>query len=285
MGRPRPLVALVGLVLLAAGCTAIRPQPAARAIGGGAAPPAVSTCYDSPIATHSMWAAGVPEVPCTGPHLAETYYTGTSPGPGSSAHVRPGSPEMFGLFATCEEYAREFLGAAWHSGWVQIQLTLPRADRSVSAAERRFSCEAFEVDQLGPENPVRRTSSLRGALVARGPLSMGCLSLRDRPAKAQLVAAGCDQPHEAEYVSSGHQADPPDSLDQGQIDLVGDRRCAGAVSSYTRSHQRVLVGFAGWGPAYWMVGQVTLRCFALAPAGKRFTASVKALGDREPPTV
>jgi hypothetical protein len=30
---------------------------------------------------------------------------------------------------------------------------------------------------------------------------------------------------------------------------------------------------------------VTLRCLAVAAAGKRFTASVKGIGDREPPTV
>jgi hypothetical protein len=50
-------------------------------------------------------------------------------------------------------------------------------------------------------------------------------------------------------------------------------------------HQGVLVGFVGWGPDYWDVGQISLRCLAVAPAGKRFTASVKAIGNREPPTV
>jgi hypothetical protein len=192
---------------------------------------------------------------------------------------------MFDLFATCEERAREFLGAPWYSGWVQIQLTLPRPDPA-AADVRTYSCEVFEVDQIGPETVVRRTSSLRGALAARGPLSMGCVAQRNPPARAPMIRAACDQPHEAEYVG-GYAADLPAGLpDQEQIDLVADRRCAPGVHAYVRAFRtEILRGFTGWGPAYWEVGQRTMRCFAVAQPGKRFTASVKGLGDRAPPTV
>jgi hypothetical protein len=97
--------AVVLVLTISSGCAALRPTTEARGVG----PPPPGPCYDASIAPRSLWAAGMPEVPCTGPHLAETYYTGTSPGPGSSAHVLPGSREMFSLFATCEEKAKEFL--------------------------------------------------------------------------------------------------------------------------------------------------------------------------------
>jgi hypothetical protein len=275
---------VAGALVLATGaaCDAAGPGPAARGVSSAPTP---GPCHDAPIAPDSIWVDTAPAVACTGPHLAEIYHTATADAPPQAAPVQPGSQAMSRLFAGCEEKATGFLGAPWYTGWVQIRVALPRPDDWAKGA-RAYSCQAFEVDQIGPENAVRRASSLRGALAARGPLSMGCLAARTPAARAPLVRAACDQPHEAEYVA-GYTAVPPASLTQADADLVADRRCGAAVGAYTRAvgHRQILVGFAGWGPGYWWVGQVTLRCLAVAHPGKRFTASVKGIGDREPPTV
>jgi hypothetical protein len=266
---------MLAVVLVAgAGCTARRSDAEAR----GAGPPPPGPCYDAAMAPDALSADLGPEVACTAAHQAELYGAGPVDSP-----VRPGTADTEGIFAGCAEKASQFLGASWLNGWVQIRAIVPTPD-DWAAGKREYRCAAFEVDQLGPERVVRRTSSLRGALATRGPLAMACLA-RTAPA-APLAPAACDQPHEAEFVG-GFAADPPGSTSQEQVDLTGDRRCAAAVSSYSRSitNPKILVGFAGWGPGYWWVGQTSLRCLAVAPAGKRFTASVKAIGDNEPPTV
>lgn len=229
-----------------------------------------------------MWADGTPVVPCTETHRAETFHTGTVDAAPGTAQVQDGSPELFALYATCEAKAKEFLGADSYTGRIVLRVTLPRPDDWL-AGVRAYSCEAFEIDQPGWETAVRRTSSLRGALAAPGPLTMGCFTMRSPPEWVPLVPAACDQPHDAEYVGAvtATQSQANDS-DAAEAALFA--ACATALKAYvgSKSLRDYHYGYTGFVPEQ---GQLTALCFALPEDGKRFTASVKGIGDRAPPTV
>jgi hypothetical protein len=265
------------MILAAGGCDGRRPTGAARALKTDAA--RVGACYDAPILPQSMWSDGTPVVPCTEMHRAETYYTGTVDAPPDSAQVQDGSQELIKLYATCEAEAKTFLGADWYAGRLAILVTLPRPD-DWQAGTRTFSCEVFEIDQPGHETAVRRTASLRGALAAPGPLAMGCFNMRNPPEWAPMVPAACDQPHDAEYVGATLAASELEleTNTEALFDKCVDLLVGYVGSTNIRGYQYGYIGSS-------LSGELRVRCFAMPAAeGKRFTASVKGIGNRTPPT-
>jgi hypothetical protein len=134
---------------------------------------------------------------------------------------------------------------------------------------------------------VRRSSSLRGALAAAGPLTMACFWYRSPPVTLPEVPAPCDQPHDTEHVGAFTGTLP---LPQGK-DAAHDyaeARCIQLVASYVGSSTLtgITPGWLEWDQQTWDTGRLTVRCFALPEQdGKRFTASVKGIGRSTPPTV
>jgi hypothetical protein len=257
----------------------------ASASASAATGPQAGACYDTALAPRSMWADGTKPVACTETHRAETYHAGTVDAPGSAPQVQPGSQQIIDLFATCEAKAKEFLGADWHVGRIELQLTLPRPD-DWTAGVRSYSCEAAEIDQPGDPTAVRRTASLRGALASPAALAMGCFKMRNPPDWAPMVPAPCDQPHDAEYVGAFTGKQPLPQGDEASSEFGLDQ-CDAAVAKYVGSpnYRRMVAGYIGWGKAAWDTGRLTARCFAVVEEGRQFTASVKGIGTRNPTTV
>jgi hypothetical protein len=281
------VVAVVAALVVVAGCGQDRPRRA----GATASPspsaltrPYVGACYDAPMAPRSMWADGTQPVACTEQHRAETYHAGTVDAPGGAAQVQPASQQMFDLFATCEAQAKTFLGADWHTGRIELLLTLPRP-QDWMAGVRAYSCEAVEIDQPGERAAVRRTSSLRGSLATPGPLTMSCFDMRNPPNWAPMVPVACDQPHHAEYAGA-FTAKQPTPGDDNAVLQAGFDSCEPIIDAYvgSRYNRRISWGYIGWDRYFWDFGQLTTRCFAVAEEGKRFTATVKGIGTRDPAT-
>ena len=287
--RPLAAIGLISVLATVTGCQEDAPTVAtgssASASASSAPGPQVGACYDAAYAPRSMWADGTPPVPCTQTHRAETYHVGTVDAPANAGQVQAASQQLVDLFATCEAKAKEFLGADWHTGRIELLLTLPRPD-DWGKGTRSYSCEAVEIDQPGQPSAVRRTSTLRGALAQPGPLSMRCFDMRNPPTWAPMVPVACDQPHHAEYAGAFTGKLPPTGDDEANTEAAFDS-CEPVIDTYVGSpnYRRILIGFLGWSRQAWDAGQLTARCYAVAEEGKRFTASVKGIGTRNPPTV
>jgi hypothetical protein len=256
-------------------------SPSASAAAG----PHAGACYDAALMPHSMWADGTKPVPCTETHRAETYHVGTVDAPAGAAQVQPATQQMFDLYAACEAKAKEFLGADWHTGRVELLVTLPRP-ADWMAGVRTYSCEVAETDNVGERTAVRRTSSLGGALAQPGPLTMRCFDMRTPPHWIPMVPISCDQPHSAEYAGA-FTAKQPAAGDEDTVVQVGFDRCEPVVDAYLGSsnNRYIAWGFFGWHRYFWDLGQLTVRCFAIADGGKRFKSSVKGIGNRSPAVV
>ena len=271
--------------VLVTGCAEIRPLSEVRGMGAKPGPePTVGACYDAALAPRSMWADGTPAVPCTQTHRAETYHAGLLDAPATKTQAEPSTEQLLTLFTTCEAKAKDFLGGEWYTARLEIELTLPRPDDFI-AGVHAYSCEVYEIDQPGHPTAVRRTSSLRGALAAPGPLSMTCFDMRNPPEWAPMVPARCDQPHDAEYVGViPRQAKPSGTDDEANMDAAV-QACRPVVTEYVGARNpRVGWGFIGYGAQVWGAGQLAGRCFALPAEGTKFTASIKGIGNRRPPT-
>jgi hypothetical protein len=280
-----PVAAVV--MLAAVGCAAARPMAQARGMAGKAAKagpePTAGACYDAPIAPRSMWADGTPAVPCTQTHRAETYHLGKVDAPSADGQAQPDTKQILRLFDICEVRAKEFLGADWSSGRVEIAVTLPRPDDWV-AGVRAYSCEVFEIDQPGQPAAVRRTSSMRGVLAEPGPLSLGCFDMRNPPQWTPMVPARCDQPHDAEFAGVIARAPIPTGDAEARKKVMLDA-CEPVVSAFVGAlNPRIGWGFDPYGGPIWDAGQMAARCFMVPEEGKKFTASVKGIGARRPST-
>jgi hypothetical protein len=280
MGRAGSFLAAGLLMAAVTGCESSPGAAPAPASAAPTAAAAVGTCYDAPLALYSMWSDGTEPVSCTQTHRAETFHVGTVEG---AVEVLPQTRRMFDLFATCATKAAEFLGGNWYDGRVDLLVTVPRPG-DWAAGVRSYSCEAAEVDQIGSETAVRRTSSLRGVLATPGPLSLGCFNHRNKPEHLPLTPAACDQPHDAEYVGAAPLTYPRPV--GGHSDEMG-AGCKAAIKAFVG-----IPDTAGWSytaagitEEQWDRGRLTARCFVLPPdRDKPFTGSVKGIGAGDPPT-
>jgi len=297
-GLPTPVTVILalGLSLLLAAVTACGESPRSAAVEPASASPAtrapvaprLGACYDAPLTPYrsrSLWADLTPAVSCAEAHRVETYHVGTVDAPSGAAEVQPRSQQMFDLFAVCAAKATQFLGGKWYDARVGLQVTLP-VDKDWSAGVRSYSCDMAELDQVGEEAAVRRTSSLRDALAAPGALFMGCFNRTSTVYWAPMVPAACDQRHDAEYVGAFDGVIPA-SDDEDTIEQVGLDGCERIVGSYLGSpdFRDIYIGYLGWNSYHWHFGRLTVQCFATPVPGRRFTGSVKGIGGRRPPTV
>jgi hypothetical protein len=272
-------VAIVALLVAAVGCESSSDAEQASASAAPAKPSAaVGMCYDARLTMYSMWADGAAAVPCSQPHRAETFHVGTIDG---AVEVRQRTQRMSELFAICAAKAKEFLGANWYDGRIDLLVTVPRQD-AWKAGVRTYSCEAAEIDSIGSDIAIQRASSLRGALAA-GLLLLKCHDRPNKPKDGPLVPAACDQPHDGEYVGAVEASYPPPAAGYDDQTNAG---CWAALKAYVgmSSTDGWSITEIGITTEHWDRGRLTVRCFTHSAPSEQFTASVKGIGNRRPAT-
>jgi hypothetical protein len=270
-------------VVLVAGCAGAGPAGQGRALDLSGPRPSVGTCYDAPFLPHSLWADGTEPVACEQSHRLETFHVGTLDVPVGAPPVVPASQPLFDASASCATAARDFLGAEWYTGRVEIGLTLPGPD-DWQAGNRAYSCELMQVDEAAAAIPARRTGSLRGALTAAGPLTLGCLTATDVESLDVLRPVACDQPHDAEFAGA-FTADRPMPPNHDDLIDAGFDGCYPVALAYvgTSRFHPLRWWFSNFSEADWGFGNRTARCYVIAPKGTRLKASVKGIGTAAPP--
>ena len=141
--------------------------------------PPIGVCHPGdPTKVASL--ASFDPVDCAAPHRTETVHVGAFAGVAAGRPAPPadGSPEIRTAFGECDGKAREYVGNEWRGGRLRLGVALPSAQAWTGGA-RWFRCDMAEVANVEFNGDVvSRTASVRDALKAPSPLSLGCYSIQ-----------------------------------------------------------------------------------------------------------
>lgn len=143
-------------------------------------------------------------VDCAASHRLETVYVGAFTGAAATAPKPPakGSPEIRAAYAECDAKAKEFVGADWRTARLWLGVVLP-SPQAWSGGSRWFRCDITEVTNVEDNgDTTSRTGSVKGALKAASPLSLGCYEVklaRDSSIDT-MPAVPCDKDHNSEFA-------------------------------------------------------------------------------------
>jgi hypothetical protein len=197
----RWLAALACTFMLAAlaGCAKLPPGVDGDLTDGWAPMPAAGQFRPADHVCHTEQLRKAPEssyspVPCTGPHLEETFFLGELTGAPARAEnaFRP-------AYQQCAKRATAFLGEDWRLGWVVTQPVLPSDDGWAGGA-RWYRCDVAETSPTDG-SLVRRSGGLQGALRPGGRLRMGCIKPTiDAVQVTDMRPVACSGGHGAEFA-------------------------------------------------------------------------------------
>lgn len=259
-------------------------DPAGRALPSGA--PTAASCWTVD-ETAAMSAFPWPSAPvdCALPHTAEVFHLGQvdpklveALSKATGEEVKLTENLMYAQARrACTVLASTFLGGGWHTARVRVLADWVKPQRS-----GYFGCAVVETGDPAGARYVRRTGTLRNALAAgeSSPLAVACVA---RGADGSLGYAGCDQPHEGEFVGTYTVTPAEAPFDESAVRQAANAGCARTALAYlglpaegNRSDLR---------PAYvgpltasdWLGSDQTFACYAMAAQG-RLRGSVKGLG-------
>ncbi len=231
-----------------------------------------------------------PPVSCTSSHVLDVAYVGTFTG-ADAARVTPpavGSPQQRAAYAKCQAPTATFLGADWHSGMVQLSVSLPD-EAGWTGGARWFRCDVSILDY--PDGDTTSYSiALKGSLKTDTAASLRCVVWKDHKTYiTNLAKSTCAKPFNGEYAgffTAPNTAFPSTDKKESQI---GQDGCEGVVAHFLgfsgHSDESQYVGWVSlhFDEDRWNSGDRTIRCFASAfTSDGKFTQSVKGIGAKKP---
>jgi len=247
------------------------PLPAARPFR-----PADHTCHDAVHETTNPDTYA--PIPCSGRHVAETFFVGDLTGPAAaagagSAEARPRA------YAECSRQASRFTGADWHTGWLALQTVLPGPDGWAGGA-RWFRCDLGEIDP-DEGHVMPRQGSLRRAMITRSGLVMRCFNPAvTRSDVGAMHPASCTAAHTAEFAGLWQAPGGDyDALNTARI----EKGCDTVIAKFAAvPDDKDLPSRTGWlgfppGETMWQLGDRSVQCF-LWLNGEKMTGSYRDAG-------
>ena len=150
-----------------------------------------------------------PPVTCTSSHALDVAYVGTFTG-ADAARVTPpatGSPQQRAAYAKCQAPTATFLGADWHSGLLQLTVTLPDEEGWTGGA-RWFRCDVSVLDY--PDGDTTSYSiTLKGSLKTNTAASLQCVVWKDHKTYITDIAKStCSKPFNVSTPASSPRRTP-----------------------------------------------------------------------------
>lgn len=225
-------------------------------------------------------------VACDQPHLVETVHVGTFPAEAAADLDAPPAPDSDAqrrAYRVCEKQAREYLGADFRRGRLWLGVATP-SQPGWDGGARWFRCDLMEVESVYGE-PVKRESSLAGALSERSSLSLGCYRVEvDDEEVRKMTPVGCDKEHQAEFVGvwrapNGGYLDHKDGDAESKVYEGCRERVAEYVDVPADGDLVYRTGaIADWmSEQDWAAGDRAFRCYLWLP-GRDLTESLRDAG-------
>jgi hypothetical protein len=223
-------------------------------------------------------------VDCIKAHQVETVHVGTFTGAAGNRKTPPpaGSPEARAAYAECAAKAAAYLGADLHTARLWLGAAMP-SPAAWAGGARWFRCDLGEVDGLDDGDLVSHEGSLKGALKAASPLSLGCYNPKLANGDVQeMVPIDCAKAHHSEFV--GTYLAPNVTWDAFQKDTKAGAKCYDLVAKYVGVSRSTVKYRSGWIAYYpseqdWSAGDRAVRCF-LWRSDKTFKRSLKGAGSK-----
>jgi hypothetical protein len=284
------LVFLAVLALLAGGVYwAIRPREIPTTPPSGA--PKVGSCWTvDEAAAHNAFPWSGSPVDCAQPHTMEVFHVGQvdhalirekDSKEGQNAAIAQ-SLMYAQARRACLVIASQYLGSAWRAGRVQVVANW------INPTENGFyGCALAEVRDPAGKALVSRQASLRGTLTDGygAPIAINCVS---RAGGDALQFAGCDGPHDGEYVGL-YTVTPLDApYDEKAVKNTATRGCTQLALNYLglagdAGRADLRTGYVGPGSKDdWLGSDQTYACYLMVNEGK-IRGSLRGLGARPLP--
>ncbi len=223
-------------------------------------------------------------VPCTGPHVTETYYVGKLPASqnNKTAPPDPGDSGFKSAYTSCAKQANTFLGGDFHNARVSIVPVLP-AEHEWQGGARWYRCEIVEISDT-QETIVTRTGSAKDGLRGKKPLAITCANdtlTADKKYVTNIAFIACAKPHYMEYTGVWLPADRAWPGKNALATAKSDNcyRLGARYLGMTVSELDSVGGIAWdtWGASelMWSVGDRGVRCFLGDFDRKKRTGSIK----------
>ncbi|GAA0499592.1 hypothetical protein Ade02nite_82730 [Paractinoplanes deccanensis] len=214
-------------------------------------------------------------VPCTEPHLAETFAVADLGEVTAAARAAR-------AFQECSARATTFVGGDWRTGWLILQPVLP-SDKAWAGGARWVRCDVAET---APSDGtlVRRTGSVRGGLAGAGKLKMTCANATVAGDQVTgLRAMSCAQKHTSEFaglfVSKRATSSAITAAEMEKGCNAAIAKFAGIPNDSTIKNR---VGWLGFPPDKdsWRLGDRAVRCF-LWLNGEPMTGTYRNAGTKK----
>ncbi len=275
--RPALAAALLGLALLAAGCT----KPAGvdgdltngwAAIGVPAGfTPVAGTCHLANFSTSGPRSA-YEEIDCAVKHRTETVFVGEYADPAAEAPEPPadGSAATRTAYKTCDAKTSAYVGGPWRTARLWVGITQPTKAAWTGGA-RWYRCEVLVSSSVEDDGGlVQRVGSLRGALAQpESPLLLTCYAVQlDKDGKiSSMPAASCVTKHNAEFAgvweasaAAAYPATPKDwdAFHAGCRTVIA--KYVGVPDDADLQYRAGVVSLPG-GDDVWALGDRGVRCY------------------------
>jgi Septum formation len=251
------------------------------------AAPTAPACYSITQRDPTLVTKFPAPVECTEAHNIETIYVGKFTGADGDRTTPPavGSPARRAAYEQCASQAKTYLGDDWRTGNMDLFLVTP-IPLHWEAGARWFRCDAMEYKDLKSYEIVNRTSSVKDALSAGGPLRISCLTITASSANevTTMVGSACDTPHNGEFAGVWEAPDGPYVDDRNARTATNLTGCRGVVAAYAGipndgnfQYRTGQVASPHWsGKTAWDLGNRGVRCYIWT--GKNVTKSLKGAG-------
>ncbi|MFI5493310.1 septum formation family protein [Actinoplanes sp. NPDC051859] len=253
--------------------------------------PVAETCHLANFSTFGP-RSSYEEVDCQTKHRTETVYVGKYPSPAADAPEPPAdtSAAARSAYEVCDKKTTEFVGGPWRTARLWIGVTQPTRAAWTGGA-RWYRCEVIVSSSVEDDGGlVQRVGTLRGALrETASPLLLTCYSVKiDKSGEIDTMpAAGCAEPHNAEFVGvwDAGNREYPESAAQWDVFHAG---CRGKIASYVgvpndadQQYRAGVVSLPG-GDDVWALGDRGVRCY-LWVDNNALKSSLKGKGDKALP--
>ncbi|NJP34852.1 septum formation family protein [Micromonospora thermarum] len=251
--------------------------------------PAAGVCL--PRITAVVQASTYETVDCARNHLAEAVHVGTFTGPvaADARRPEPGSPDLRGARAECDQRVRDVLGGDWHSARLTMNIALPSVPAWAGGA-RWFRCDLSETDSIDNTRPVNRTGSLRGAMLGDSALIHRCFDPKLIGENLNYMAPVlCTEPHRAEFVGVYVERDMS-WAEFTRNEQQAHQRCMALIAAFAdvpnNSDLPYRAGSIFYPPSQreWEEGDRGVRCF-LWSDDRKLTRSMRDAGPQGLPAI
>jgi hypothetical protein len=247
--------------------------------------PTAPACYASTEDDLSAVTKWPPPVDCTASHNVELIAVGKFSDSDSDGSGPPasGSPGRRAAYEDCAAKAKDYIGADWRTGRLEVTLDVPITTQWEAGA-RWYRCDVQEYKDLQDYAVVDRTTTLKGGLLSTGDLLLGCQTITETSAQEidKILPVTCTSTHNAEFAGVWDAPDGPYPSDATARKTANLNGCRGVVatfagipndSNFTYRTGQVATPF---NKASWELGNRGVRCYIWL--NKNVTKSLKGAG-------